>query len=394
MIPSWYPTQESPVTGRFFKEQALLYANEYQYDNVIISRWGQGEFIIDLFSPFKATKKLLLYWKAKSFKNRLLDNVLELYTPAIELRPRRYAGDISQIVKANIKNFERAINEYGTIHIIHAHVSFPAGFIAAKLSEHFEIPYVITEHMGPFPFPFYLEGNTLTYRLIEAFEKAQRVIAVSTFLKNEMLKYKIVVDEILSDFIDDDFFSPGESCVSDTFVFFALGRITKEKGIDTLIQAFALALKNQPEMVLRIGGEGADQMEMVDLAQKLGIDSKIEWLGELDISGVKSNLQQCSVFVCASIYETFGVVVSEALCCGKSILSTRCGGPEEMIDESNGMLVPIGDVSSMATAMCSMRSNIQKFDPVEIRLHHIKNFGKKSLMTKLRVIYTSVLDNQ
>lgn len=394
LIPSWYPTQESPNTGRFFKDQAFLYANEYQEDNIIISRWGQGEFIVNLFSPLKALKKLFAYAKAHPFKHQISANVSEFYSPAVEIRPRKYAGDIAQIAQANVQNFEKAQQQYGKIDIIHAQVSFPAGFIAEKLSKKFGIPYVITEHMGPFPFPFYAEGNKLNRRLQEAFREADRVIAVSGFLKEEMFKYGIAVDEIIPDFIDDDFFSPGIRTVSDEFVLFSLGRITKAKGIDTLIKAFASALQDQPDMVLKIGGIAADMHIMIELAKNLGIDSKIEWLGELDMADVRANLRQCDAFVCASTYETFGVSVSEALCCGRAVVSTRCGGPEDMVDDQNGILVPIGDVSAMADAIRRIHKDNQKFDPTEIRMQHLKKFGQKAVTARVRGLYVTLAENK
>lgn len=390
-IPSWYPTKESPNTGRFFKDQALLYADECHEDTVVISRWGQGEFIIDLLSPFKALKRLSAYWRSQSSKNRLSANIWELYSPAIEIRPRKYAGDMLCIVKANMRNFEQAQRVYGKMDVIHAHVSFPAGYIAAKLSERFNIPYILTEHMGPFPFPFYLEEGKLVKRVREAFEKANRVVAVSEFLKNEMSAHRIIVDEVIANFIDDDLFVPKNNAVSEPFVWFSLGRITKEKGIDTLIKAFALALEEIPKMVLKIGGTGVEKDEMRLLANTLGVASKIEWLGELDIFGVNTNMQECDAFVCCSTYETFGIVVSEALSCGKSVVSTRCGGPEDMLNDTNGLLVPIGDVAAIAMAMCDMRRNRHIFHSDQIRLNHLQKFGKRVLVAKLRSLYQSVL---
>jgi glycosyltransferase involved in cell wall biosynthesis len=391
VIPSWYPTQESPVAGRFFKEQAMLYANQYKHDNLTISRWGQGEFIVDLSVPFMAIKKLFRFVRANFFEKVLAENIIELYTPAIEIRPRKYAGDLSSIIKANISNFQKAQHKYGNIDIVHAHVSFPAGFIAAKIAQTFNVPYVLTEHMGPFPFPFYLDNGRLSERLQIAFMKADRVIAVSDFLKNEMSRYGVITDEVIPDFIDDDFFSSEKREAGTGFVFFALGRIVKAKGIDVLLKAFAIAHAQKPDMVLKIGGTGSDMQEMMNISKSLGIDGQVEWLGELDVLGVKTHLQGCDVFITASTYETFGVVVSEALFCGKPIISTVCGGPEDMLEPTNSVLVPVGDPLAMAAAMCKIREEIQNFDSMVIRSKHILKFGKNRVTAKLRDLYLSVL---
>jgi glycosyltransferase involved in cell wall biosynthesis len=395
IIPSWYPTKESPATGLFFKEQACLYASIYTEDNLAISRWGQGEFIIDLFSPLKAIKKIFSYTKARYFENKIMSNVVEFYSPAIEIRPRRYAGGISQIVKANINNFKVAKQQYGHIDVIHAHVSFPAGFVALKLSQYFGIPYVLTEHMGPFPFAFYLNGDKLNNRLSSAFNGSVKVVAVSDFLKQEMSNYDIRADVVIPDFIDDDFFvfRDGDD-YNDEFVFFAVGRVTKEKGVDIILKSFAKFAAKQSNVRLKIGGVGGDMLEMVELANNLGIASMVEWLGTLDKNGVKTNMQKCNVFVTASVYETFGVAVSEALCCGKPVISTKCGGVEDMLNSNNSILTKIGSTEEMCMAMQKMYDNISMFNPLLIRNAHISKFGKRDVSVRLRNMYVNILESR
>lgn len=393
IIPSWYPTLENPTDSIFFKEQAILYAKEYTEDNVIISRWGQGEFIVDITAPRRAFKKIVACAVAKRFENKLLENAIEIFTPAIEIRPRKYTGDIAQIVKANIQNFKKAEQLFGKINVIHAHASFAGGFVAAQLSKRFGIPYVLTEHMGPFPFPFYLDGDKLSRRLLEAFESADKVLAVSIFLKKEMSKYGVKVDGVIPNYIDDDFFDLNKNnIINKKFTFFALGRITKEKGIDTLLRAFAKVFKNSSDVVLKIGGTGKDMDLMVGLANELGIQDGIEWLGRLSRTEVRTILTECDIFVNASIYETFGVVVSEALCCGKPVISTKCGGVEDMVfDKQNGILIPVGNFDLMAIAMKSVYSSEFTFDSVEIRAEHLKKFSKKIICNTLRSVYLELV---
>ncbi len=391
VIPSWYPTNENQLVGRFFKEQACLYASEFENDIVVISRWGQGDFIVDISSPLGAIKKLFSFYHADSFETKIMPNMFEQYTPAVEIRPRKYSGNISSIVNANIKNFKKAVDKYGDINIIHAHVSFPGGFVASKLSEIFGVPYVLTEHMGPFPFPFYLDGDGLSSRLKEAFKKADKVVAISEFLKDEISKFGIGVDTVIPDFVDDDFFAPGETAINnDGFIFFTASRITTTKGIDDMLHAFSMLCKKNKTAVLRIAGSG-ELESMSALAKRLNIDDRIEWLGELGEAGVLENLKICNAFISCSKYETFGVAISEALSVGIPVLSTLSGGVSDMLNDKNSLVVPVGDVEAIYLAMEKMVFVAKEFNAVCIRSNHIAKFGKKTVTESLRRLYCEVL---
>ncbi len=395
LIPSWYANKNNPMVGIFFKEQALLYSEEHNNDKILISRWAHGEYIINLKTPLAAIKKLMSYAVSKETISLLSHNTIEVSTPSLEFRPRKYFMSIQYIIKANITNFKKAEQICGKINIIHAHASFPAGFIAYKLSKIFNVPYILTEHMGPFPFPFYLNNGDLLPELKVAFLNANKVIAVSFFLKNEMKKYGVNVDAIVPNFIDDNFFKIDiNDNIKKNFIFLVIGSITKEKGMDVILKAFSMAFTNNNNVFLRIVGVGNSFNEMKELAAVLALGDKIEWVGQLDRFGVKDALNACDSLIVGSLYETFGVVVSEALSCGKPVISTRCGGPEEMINSTNGILVQNGSIVEMSQAMIEMYSDYVKFKSSDMRADYICKYGKQVSIAKLRSIYLDVLGNQ
>jgi glycosyltransferase involved in cell wall biosynthesis len=89
------------------------------------------------------------------------------------------------------------------IDIIHAHVSYPAGYIAYLLSKEFDIPYVITEHMSPFPFPEYIKDKKVINELNISLYNASKIIAVSEDLKKDIEQYGFKNIEVIPNFIDE-----------------------------------------------------------------------------------------------------------------------------------------------------------------------------------------------
>ena len=102
-------------------------------------------------------------------------------------------------------------------------------------------------------------------------------------------------------------------------------------------------------------------------------------------------MSKAHAFVLSSQHETFGVVLIEALAQGLPLIATRCGGPEDIINKDNGLLVPINDVDRLAEAMFSIYNNYEKYDPEKLREHCKEEYSEKSISLKLIEIYQETL---
>ena len=161
IIPSWYPSSGSPIAGIFFKEQAY-YIGQLRPDwNIAISTWGQGQYTLPIRKPYRALTVLKKYYRNRKQQPVSLENNVHEYFSGAGMDSQNFNGNIKGIIRANEKNLALAIENFGNIDVIHAHVSYPAGWIAMKLSEQYKIPYVITEHMSPFPFKMFLRKTVI-----------------------------------------------------------------------------------------------------------------------------------------------------------------------------------------------------------------------------------------
>ena len=136
----------------------------------------------------------------------------------------------------------------------------------------------------------------------------------------------------------------------------ALGRLWREKGYDVLLRAFAAVAHDFPEWRLTIVGEGPQRQALTSLAESLAIHERVSLPGWFDTP--EQVLSKASVFVMSSRYEGFSNALLEAMALGLPVISTACGGSEEMIDAgNNGIIVAIGDSDQLARALRELMSD-------------------------------------
>jgi glycosyltransferase involved in cell wall biosynthesis len=160
--------------------------------------------------------------------------------------------------------------------------------------------------------------------------------------------------------------------------------------MDILIQAFACAFKDM-DVELIVVGDGIERPKLESLVISCGIESQVSFLGNLNREDVKIEMQRCDAFVLASRYETFGVVYIEALACGKPIIATSCGGPAMIVDEENGLLVPVEDIKALSEAMSYLFTHYDNYKPETIRKNCINKYSEEVIIGKISDIYNRSL---
>ncbi len=176
-----------------------------------------------------------------------------------------------------------------------------------------------------------------------------------------------------------------------SFIFLCVALLSPKKAIDNLLVAFALSFKGNLQVIMRIGGDGSERQKLEKLAQSLGIKRQVYFLGALTREQVAREMAKTDVFVLPSHYETFGVVVIEALALGKPVLATRCGGPESILRSQDGELVPVNAPQALAAAMQKMYREINKYNSQEIRKTCLVRFGETSVVARLMAEYERII---
>lgn len=392
VIPSWYPSNENTLYGIFIREQVLKLAENHPELNIGVSVWGQGNnsHLLWARDHFLNILKIISFSRLKSSRNELLPNLQEFHNPALVWSRLYTQGNRKGILAANRLGFEQFEKHFGKIDLIHAQASYPGGYIAQHLSERFNKPYIITAHMSPFPFDEFMGKNEEIKSVIdEPLKKVARLIAVSASLKERLsvLGYKNL--SVVHNLVQEELFMPKFSPKTGHFKFLAIGRLVNQKGFEVLLKAFSLIRENK--MTLQVVGDGPNERKLKMQTTKLGLDDKVQWLGELDRPQTIEVIQACNSLVLSSRHESFGVVLAEALSCGKPIIATKCGGPEDIVNETNGLLANVNDPKDLAQKMEEMMETYNRYDSRVIRSDFEKRFSSKVITPQIVAIYREVI---
>ncbi|MFN5351602.1 MAG: glycosyltransferase [Alphaproteobacteria bacterium] len=136
----------------------------------------------------------------------------------------------------------------------------------------------------------------------------------------------------------------------------AIGRLAKEKGFDVLLQAMAILIKENLEVSLVIGGEGAEEKNLKNLAQSLNLSQKVEFLGW--VNDLPSFFEKIDIFIVPSKTEPFGLVFLEAMQYKKPIISSNTDGANDILEDGKTALIfNNGDAKDLANKIKHLLSN-------------------------------------
>jgi glycosyltransferase involved in cell wall biosynthesis len=377
-IPSWYPLTPDDINGCFFREQAIVLAKS-GHDVGVLSLIEHSQDRLNNFN--------LLHGLLQSEKDMGVETWRIHHAGGIRGYGRIF---LPLILKRFFKKYCRL---HGKPDILHAQSALNGGARALLISRAHGIPYVVTEHSSAFPRK--LTSNKLLARAKVVFKNADAVLAVSKSLADCIKAECSLTREvaIVPNIVNKELFKnerPQYQQKTGQFQFLNIGLLTQIKGQNILIKAFAKAFADRPAQLL-IGGYGEEYQSLKELIDELEMTRTIRLLGRLSRADVYHYMLQCDAFVLSSLFETFGVVLIEALACGKPIVATACGGPEDIVSPINGILVEKNSIDALASGMSNMYHKINSFQPEEIRKACFANFGQKAVAEKLTQIYQNAL---
>lgn len=137
-----------------------------------------------------------------------------------------------------------------------------------------------------------------------------------------------------------------------------VGSLTWRKGVDIFLQAAARVLQQDGSGAFVIAGSGMLEEELKRLSRQVGVNAKVRFLGHISENEMARLYRVLDIFALASFNEPYGMVLLEAMACGKPVVATKVGGiPEIVVDSETGLLVPPKDPEALSEAMLTLLRN-------------------------------------
>ena len=390
ILPSWFPAPDNNA-GLFILEQAKALAQNSDVQ-VSILNWGPNEFVLKLRNPVGSIRRLTSFKSHKQEVIRHSAHLTEFKIPHLTWTSHISKGNYLPLVPLLINSVGKIEKHFGKIDLMHAHVTFPAGFLAYYISKHLSIPYLITEHSGPFPFKEYISAKGLRDIVAKPLAAASDIIAVSSVLALSISQYTASQPQVIPNSVNTDFFTSDLNQLFNPIPYlFTLSRLSAAKGIGDLLHAVKILKAKGYKFVLRIGGGGRQLGHYQRLAERLKVSDYVVWLGELTREVALSEYQNCDFYVMPSRLESLSMVILEAMACARPVVSTACGGPVDLIEETNGILTEPASPRSLAKGIAKMLETYHKYDRAAIRDICLRKYSPTSILPRILSVYQKVI---
>jgi glycosyltransferase involved in cell wall biosynthesis len=172
-------------------------------------------------------------------------------------------------------------------------------------------------------------------------------------------------------------------------------RLVPEKGIDTLVRAFARLATRDSISSLVVIGEGPERNNLLGLAADLGVGDRLSFTGKLSPEATLAVVRSAWVVCIPSLWEEpFGMIAAEAQMHGVAVIASRCGGLSEIVaDGETGYLVPPGDPEAMACRLQQLLSDRALAKALGLRGHARARdlFELNGFASRMEAIYEDVI---
>lgn len=259
--------------------------------------------------------------------------------------------------------FSRKLAKQKKYNLTHSFFTVPCGFLSLLFKYQYNLPYIVS--LRGADVPGYSERFSFVYKLLKPLIKtiwknAAAVAANSQGLKDLALKSKPDQKiEVIYNGVDTDQFRPADNLEAKfLFQIVCVSRLTKRKGINYLLEAFGILLKNHPDISLNIVGEGDAKKELMEQAGNSGISEKVNFAGLIKHDSLPEVYQSADIFALPSLNEGMSNTMLEALASGLPIAATNTGGTRELVNEGiNGFIIKMKNSEDIALKLEKLITN-------------------------------------
>ena len=254
-------------------------------------------------------------------------------------------------------------------------------------------PLLSTFHLA------YAEGNIATqlgfglaWRVsLFALGKYDHIILVDPMQEKRFLEYGVPQDRltIVPNGVDTSLFSPCDIKDRDEIIDFVyVGRLSLDKGVHILLEAFREYHSENPKTRLTLVGDGLLKTQLEDVAS----ERSVRWLGTLQHKRVPSVLRRADIFVIPQNIGGLGLSVIEAMSCGLPVITTSIGETTRLLKSNEGILVKPENSAAVVDAMRLLASDKSLRSEMGSRCREkiVQSYSWPNRITQIEAVYEKV----
>ncbi|XP_062015723.1 phosphatidylinositol N-acetylglucosaminyltransferase subunit A [Rosa rugosa] len=224
-------------------------------------------------------------------------------------------------------------------------------------------------------------------------EVSQAICVSHTSKENTVLRSGLPPEKVfvIPNAVDTAMFKPAPTRLSrHEIVIVVISRLVYRKGADLLVEVIPEVCRLYPNVRFIVGGDGPKRVRLEEMREKHSLQDRVEMLGAVQHSQVRSVLITGHIFLNSSLTEAFCIAILEAASCGLLTVSTRVGGvPEVLPDDMVVLAKP--DPSDMVQAIEKAISILPNIDPEQMHNRMKELYNWHDVAKRTEIVYDRAL---
>lgn len=379
---TWFPNRLHKGEGYFMKYHTDAIS---MYDDVTV---------------FYATEDFLLNVSAEDIE--VADNKVKIKTTYFKpFTSGMKAVDLIANSIRKIWHLHRLIRREfhtGRPDIFHLSVMSPSVIIFWFYRLFYGIPFIYSEHWDvPIRVHFGIVKNWLPYRvgmkLCSLF--AARVVVCSKAMRDLFIEYGLsdnvdIIQNVV--YLDNKNINDQKHQAGKKIILHVSSLAEVQKNMTGMIHGISELAKTRSDFELHILGYGKEFEGLNQLATSLGVlNSTVFFHGFVTDKEKRDWFEKSMFHLLFSNFEGYSVVTAESIYYGRPVLVTRCGGPEDFVNEKNGLIIEPRDRQGLIDGVNYMLDHPERFIPDDLRRYGEQIFSPAVVGMKHHVLYEDIL---
>jgi glycosyltransferase involved in cell wall biosynthesis len=386
----WHPTVQRPFAGSFVQTTTAAVTGLFERVDLYDTEDWTGPA-----DPVQARAVRHAYaeltsgpYRRVGFRPRRTEAGYWVTDIPVPVTPRRDYADWAQCHESAL----RAVLPGGfEAEVVHGHVGVYGGWLALRFARP-DARVVVTEHASFLGRILRQPRSRALYA--QVIERADAFLCVSEVLREQLAaefpdhvgKLRVVPNAV-----DIAAMPVRPEPVKDLHRWIYVGNIAAAKGVPELVEAFAIAAKDEPALRLTLLGSGPLIEPLRARVRELGLEARVVFHDAVPPRRVFELLHAHDLLVHPSKGETFGMTTVEAVAAGMPVLVTRCGGPQETLSGLDGVAGRLIDVSEDPEVIVDgyrrLADQADRLDPHRARAELLARYGSAAVARRLAGIY-------